>query len=171
VSLVNIDVPSLHNGVSQQTPAVRAPEQLELQVNGWSSLADGLQKRAPSSYVAKLLAGAAIPTKVYHINRDTSERYIVVAQGGQLRVFGMNGAEYPVLAPAGWGYLSSAADPEQDIVMTTVADYTFVVNRKATPAMVTFDPGSGDPPPETIPPPSYYIPPNSNGWDENVYEP
>jgi hypothetical protein len=152
---------------------VRASDQGELQVNGWSSLADGLLKRSPTTFVKKLLSGSAVPALAYHINRDTAERYIVVASGGQLRVFDLNGVEQTVHAPAGWGYLASATNPETDIRFTTVADYTFVVNKKASPAMKAYDPAT-DPPPETIPPPDYYIPPAGGAggyWDGLTYLP
>lgn len=172
MSLINLSVPALHNGVSQQSPVVRATDQGELQVNGWSSLADGLLKRSPTSYVRQLLASSSVPTLTYHINRDTSERYIVVAADGRLRVFDLNGVEQTVHAPGGWGYLATAADPVADVTFTTVADYTFVVNKRVAPAMVAFDPVT-DPPPETITPPDYYIPPggNTGRWGENVFEP
>ena len=105
MSLVNLPVPALHNGVSQQSPVVRSTDQGEEQINGWSSLADGLLKRAPATYVNKLMSGVAPGALVYHINRDASERYIVIAYGGQLRVFDtVTGLEQTVLAPAGWGY-------------------------------------------------------------------
>lgn len=168
MTLVNLPVPALHNGVSQQSPVVRSTDQGELQNNGWSSLADGLLKRPPSTLISQLMAGVATPALVGHINRDATERYIVIATGGQLRVFNLAGVEQTVLAPAGWGYLATASDPQTDITFTTVADYTFVVNRKATPAMVPL--GSG-PPPEDTAPPSYYIPPGAPGWDETWYIP
>lgn len=171
MTLVNLPVPALHNGVSQQSPVVRGLDQGELQVNGWSSLADGLLKRSPTTFVAKLFSGAAVPALVYNINRDVTERYTVVASGGQLRVFDMSGVEQTVHAPAGWGYLSTVVDPRTDITFTTVADYTFVVNRKAVPAMVEPSADPLDPLPEEIPPPDYYIPPGSVGWGENIYQP
>lgn len=167
MSLINLPVPALHNGVSQQSPVVRATDQGELQVNGWSSLADGLSKRAPSALVTKLMGSTSGKALIWTINRDLTERYIVVADGGVLRVFDLNGVEQTVHAPNGWGYISSATDPEKDLAMVTVADYTFVVNKKVSPAMtVVSDPAN---PPEATPPPTYYVQPREAQWGGQNY--
>lgn len=42
-------------GVSQQSPRIRHPEQLETQINGYSTEAGGLQKRPPTVSCGKLL--------------------------------------------------------------------------------------------------------------------
>lgn len=123
-------IPSMHNGVSQQSPLVRAPEQCEEQLNGWASLSEGLMKRPPSEYVAKLLSSTPTNAAIHAINRDAAERYIVVAAAGVLRVFDLNGVEKTVNAPGGWTYLSGLTDYAEDVSMMTVADYTFVVNRR-----------------------------------------
>ncbi|WP_233248021.1 hypothetical protein [Caulobacter sp. D5] len=109
---------------------MRSKDQLELQENGWASLATGLGKRPPTEHVAKLLTTAPDRALVHEINRDTTERYIVVAADGRLRVFDLAGNEKNVSAPGGWAYLGGVSDYAQDLAMTTVADYTFVVNRK-----------------------------------------
>lgn len=146
MSLQTISVPALHNGVSQQPASVRSPDQAELEENAWSSLADGLQKRPPTERVAKLLATPTASAFVHHLNRDVSERYTVIAVGGILRVFSSTGEEMTVEAPAGWGYLAGVTDFSADINMTTVADYTFVVNRNVRPAMLA--PSAPPPDPE-----------------------
>jgi len=173
MSLVNLPVPALHNGVSQQSPVVRSPDQAERQVNGWSSLAHGLTKRPPLHMMRSLMGSVSPTAVVHHINRDADERYIVVADGGQLRVFDLQGNEKVVHAPNGWGYLASASEPGKDLAFTTVADYTFVVNKKVTPAMVPLpEPTPGNPnppPPEQTPPPDYYVPPHDAGWGRDNY--
>ncbi|RVU03486.1 hypothetical protein EOE18_15295 [Novosphingobium umbonatum] len=135
MSLIADTIPALYNGVSQQAPMVRAKDQLEGQRNGWSSIAEGLAKRPPTEHIAKLLTTTPTNAMIHEINRDASERYIVIAQSGALRIFDLAGNEQTVTAPQGWGYLASATDYVNDIAMTTVADYTFVVNRKVTVAM------------------------------------
>lgn len=135
MSLATINIPSLHNGVSQQSPTVRSPDQAEAQENGWASLADGLLKRPPMDFVARLLNIPIDNAYIHEINRDTSERYLVVASEGVLRVFTMEGLEVPVSAPAGWSYLVGVTDHSAELSMTTVADYTFVVNRNIAPRM------------------------------------
>lgn len=137
MSLITGVIPSMHNGVSQQSPLVRAAEQCEDQVNGWASLADGLGKRQPTEMVAKLLTTPPADALIHTINRDVTERFTVIATGGVIRVFDLAGVEKTVAAPGGWGYLTSATTPSEDISMMTVADYTFVVNRKKVCAMDT----------------------------------
>lgn len=135
MSLLTINLPSLHNGVSQQPPQVRTPDQSEAVENAWASLADGLVKRPPTEAVAKLIDTPLTDAHVHSINRDATERYTVILSGGQLRVFDEDGVEKTVSAPLGWGYLEGIEDYRADLSLTTIADYTFVVNRKVLPAM------------------------------------
>lgn len=158
-----INVPSIHNGVSQQAPQVRSPDQSEAQENAWASLADGLVKRPPTERAAQLSDEPLTDGFVHSINRDTTERYTVIVADGVIRVFDDEGAEIPVSAPAGWGYLEGVTDYRRDIAATSVADYTFIVNRQKTVRLLEPD----DPPP---PAPETYIPPRSPGgtgspWD------
>lgn len=147
MALSTIPVPSLHNGVSQQPDAVRSPDQCEEQVNGWSSLADGLLRRQPSEHIKRLGAPAS-DALVHQITRDADEKYVVIFSGGQLRVFDLEGNEQTVTAPNGWGYLSGVTDPRTDLSMTSAADYTFIVNRKKTPAMAATPDGAPEPDPQ-----------------------
>lgn len=130
MSLLSSPIPSLHNGVSQQSPMVRSADQCELQQNAWSSLAEGLGKRPPTETVARLMYQTPESALIQEINRDVSERYTVIIADGVIRIFDLEGTEVPVVAPGGWGYIASASSPADDIGLTTVADYTFVVNRK-----------------------------------------
>lgn len=135
MTLIVDTIPALYNGVSQQSPLVRSKDQLEYQVNGWSSIAEGLGKRPPTESVAKLLTTQPSNVMIHEINRDANERYIVIAQSGAIRVFDLQGNEKTVSAPRGWGYLTAATDYVADLMMSTVADYTFVVNRKVKVSM------------------------------------
>lgn len=129
--LVTGDIPSLHNGVSQQSAMVRSSEQAEEQVNGWSSLALGLSKRAPTQHVARIMSEWPESVFVHTINRDEVEQYVVVALDGAIRVFDLlTGIEQPVAAPGGWDYLAGVSDYATDVAFYTVADYTFVVNKR-----------------------------------------
>lgn len=131
MSLVTQSISSLHNGVSQQSPQVRSPDQCEEQINGWSSLAEGTGKRPGSELVAKLNLVAPENAAIHEIDRDGSAQYIAIAHSGSIRVFDfLTGAEKTVTAPGGWGYFDNVQDWSEDIVMFTVADYTFVVNRR-----------------------------------------
>lgn len=135
MALTSSPIPSLHNGVSQQSPMVRSPDQCEDIQNGWLSLAEGTGKRAPTETVARLMYVPPAKALIHQINRDVAERYNVIIADGTIRIFGMDGEEVPVTAPGGWGYIASATNPAEDLSLATVADYTFVVNRKIVTEM------------------------------------
>lgn len=135
MSLSIINIPSLHNGVSQQPPQVRSTDQCEAQENAWASLADGLVKRPPTEAVAKLLDAPLSDAYVHAINRDAEERYTVIVANGEIRVFNEAGEEIEVEAPSGWDYLQGIDDYRVDLSLTTIADYTFIVNRRVQCAM------------------------------------
>lgn len=125
--LVNKSLPALYNGVSQQPPTLRLPSQGEVQVNGFSSVVDGQRKRPPTEHLA-LLTGTDLSGAYLHtINRDVTERYLVVLTDGDLRVFDLDGNEKTVAFPNGKAYLD-VTNPRTDFVCITVADYTFIVN-------------------------------------------
>lgn len=132
MSLLVRPIPSLHGGVSQQSPLVRSPEQLESQINGWSSLAEGLKKRAPSVSVARLAQAAPSNALVHTINRDTTEQFVVVTSAAGIQIFDAHTGESQEFQALGnsLAYLTGVTDYAADISMFTVADYTFVTNRK-----------------------------------------
>lgn len=129
MSLFRKAIPGLYDGVSQQSATMRTPLQCEAQVNAWATIADGLQKRPPSEHLAQVDPGTFGSATIHHINRDTSERYIVVITNGDLKVYDHEtGAEETVNFPEGKAYLT-VNDAAKDFALVTVADYTFVVNR------------------------------------------
>lgn len=127
---VSAHLPNLINGVSQQAPAMRLPSQCAVMDNWYPSPVEGLCKRPPTEFVARL--DAAVPDALlYHlIDRDEHERYHVLVTDGRLRVFTLEGREMEV-AQAGDGYLTTAA-PHRDLRLITSQDYTFVINRTVT---------------------------------------
>lgn len=135
MAIVNVSIPSLTNGVSQQAAALRAPSQGELQDNAWPSLIDGLTLRPPTEHVAKMRSGTVTDAYVHKINRDATERYVVFVINGDLEVYDLlTGAAKTVTFPDGKTYLT-AATPSTMFSLTTVADYTFVVNTTKVVAM------------------------------------
>lgn len=136
MSLLVRSIPSLHGGVSQQSAQVRSPDQLEAQINGWSSIANGLSKRAPTEHVKKLMDGAPSNAFVHAINRDTAEQYVAIIANGTIKVFDtVTGNERVVNAPGGWGYLAGITDYQTEVSASSVADYTFITNRTKVCAM------------------------------------
>ncbi len=134
MSLVSAAIPSLVNGISQQSASQRLTSQAEDQVNFLSSLVDGLRKRPTTRHRARLSTDDWSAAALHVVNRDAAERYVVAVAGGDLKVFDLDGAEKTVAFPDGKTYLATAA-ADADIRAVTVADYTFVLNRGVTAAM------------------------------------
>lgn len=134
MTLITSTIPNLINGISQQPPTLRLASQAEAQVNFLSSVADGLTVRPPTRHLAIVDNADWSDAFIHTINRDVSERYILVIRQGQLRVFeAQTGIERTVNAPDGWGYLTGGG--KEDYRAVTVADYTFILNRNTTAAV------------------------------------
>jgi hypothetical protein len=134
-NLVSYTIPNLVQGISQQPDAQREPSQGEIQINGMSSLAEGLRKRESTHCVAKVSTSAFGDVYFHQILRDLGEKYLVVIGKTAIKVFDLDGNEKTVSAPYGYGYLSSVVSAKSDIRAATIADYTFISNTKAIPAM------------------------------------
>lgn len=134
MALITRTLPAVLNGVSQQPAILRSSDQMEDELNTWSKIAEGVSRRPPTQVLAKI-DGLTVDENVsiHHINRDVSERYLVLMQSGGIRVFDeATGAEKTVNAPHGWGYMDATGDVYR---ATTIADYTFVVNTTKTVAL------------------------------------
>lgn len=132
--LVNSAIPALYNGISQQPDPLRLPSQADIQVNGWSTVVNGLRKRPPTQYIAALAEADLSDSYVHIINRDTTERYIVVLTNGNLEVFDLAGNHKTVTFPHGTAYLG-VTDAAAQFSAVTVADYTFIINKSVTVQM------------------------------------
>ena len=126
---MNRSIPNMFNGVSQQPPALRLPSQANIQENGMSSVVDGLSKRPPTRHLAKLSNNSATNVFIHTINRDKFSQYVVLLDGTNINVYDLEGNKKTVSYPDGKDYIT-ASDPEDAFALVTVADYTFVVNKK-----------------------------------------
>ncbi|QHJ79947.1 MAG: hypothetical protein [Caudoviricetes sp.] len=129
MALVSQSIKNLKGGISQQPDILRFGEQGAEQINGWSSETEGLQKRPPTIFKKNLGAADSFGKKplVHLINRDAVERYYAIFTGKGIRVIDLDGSEYKVTGDMGYVVTEN---PRDDLRMVTVADYTFVVNRK-----------------------------------------
>lgn len=125
--LIQQTIKNLIAGISQQPPKLRHAEQLEEQINGFSTEAGGLQKRPPTQHVRRLPA-LPLKTKVHLINRDETERYIVAFTGDSLKIFDINGNEKTVKMENGADTYVTCSNPNKQLKAITVADHTFIVN-------------------------------------------
>lgn len=134
MALVSQGVPNLVNGVSQQPSTIRRLSQAELQENCYSSVSDGLTRRAPTKHIARLKTGTLADAFHHTINRDQAERYNVIITDGAVEVYDLTGAQRTVATPNGTSYLT-ATTPSTSFRAVTIADYTFIVNTSQTVAM------------------------------------
>lgn len=134
-------IPGFLNGVSQQAATARLDTQVELQENALASIADGLYKRPGTQYLAALTSYADTGCLIHKINRDVTERYLVVLTGDSgvpIEVFTLTGVKANIIYPdpADKAYLTEA-NPKQAFKALTVADYTFIVNTTIEVSMTT----------------------------------
>lgn len=128
MGLVSQSVKNLKGGISQQPDILRFPNQGSVQINGWSSETEGLQKRPPTTFVKHLGPSTQWAGKpaIHLINRDAQEQYFVIFDGQGVYVRDLLGNAYTV---RGYNGYANCANPREDLRMVTVADYTFIVNR------------------------------------------
>lgn len=127
--LISSSLPNLVNGVSQQPFTLRLASQAELQENHLSTVSDGLLRRPGSTNIKKLTSTQITNAFCHTINRDDVEQYQVIITNGAIAVYDMAGNAKTVNAPNGLTYLNDA-DPKNTFTAVTVADYTFIANKK-----------------------------------------
>ena len=133
--LVSYTIPSLIQGVSNQPDAQRDPTQGEIQVNGVSSIAEGLRKRDGTRVIAKVSDTSFGDAFIHSILRDDSEKYLAVITKTAVKVFDLAGSQYTVNAPGGYGYLTNVTDARQQVRAASIADYTFISNTNTVTEM------------------------------------
>lgn len=134
MGLVSQSVKNLKGGISQQPDILRFSNQGKLQINGWSSETEGLQKRAPTTFVKRLGAVGMFGAKplIHLVNRDASEQYFMVFTGQGVEVADLKGNRYTV---RGYNGYANCEHPRNDLRLITIADYTFVANRNKLTSM------------------------------------
>lgn len=138
MSVISKAIPNLINGVSQQPPAFRSPTQAEVMENGLPSVVNGLSKRPCSEHIAKLVSGYNDLEEAFvHVSRrDSTEAHYIVAllenSITAIKVFDQDGVPKSVMIDDATTqtYLNSATNPKQDLVAVSIADYTYILNRK-----------------------------------------
>lgn len=140
--LVNQDIKNLVQGVSQQPPILRRPEQLDEQLNGFSTEADGLQKRPPTCIIKKLQAVSQYKPLVHFVDRDNEEQYVMIFDGVTIKVYDLEGnAKTVTFSGSSQSYIQNI-NPRSVLRCLTIADYTFVVNTTVETEMGTATTGN-----------------------------
>ena len=136
MALVSYPIPNLSQGISQQPDAQRDPSQGEIQVNGMSSIMEGLRKRDASELLAEVSTSSFGDCFIHSILRDNVEEYLAVVASSSIKVYDLEGNSMSfAYRTNALDYISSLADAKTDIRAVTIADYTFISNTKKIPAM------------------------------------
>ena len=170
MALVSKSIPNFINGVSQQPPALRLASQGEVQENGYSDIVDGLKKRPPTKFKRMLNTGspnsgthlttAELSTAHIHTyKRSATEQFtvILIPATPKLYVYDIEGRLRYESGVASWNAAGSQIATNSDaatlsayfgtslnnqqVTATSVADYTFYVNKEK---VVTRDETSPD---------------------------
>lgn len=131
MALVASSIPNLVSGVSQQPAPSRLRTSGEEVINAFPSIVSGLMKRPPSEWIAELSSTITIPdtAAVHMIDRDATERYILICGAGDLELYSVDGVKQTVTFPNGKSYLPTT-DIWKKLRFATVADTTFIVNNE-----------------------------------------
>jgi len=132
MALISGAIPNVINGVSQQPPSLRLNTQAQRQVNGVSSVVKGLYKRPPTEHVALLssfTSNSFIHTVRLLSAENILETYFVIVAPTGIQVINENGEPQTVTAD-NIEYLTGTTNASEDFGATSVADYTFLVNKK-----------------------------------------
>ena len=127
MSLISAVTPNFINGVSQQPYQLRLNSQGQSQENGHSTVYSGLRKRGPTEHLAKISNTPLTDCFVHTINRDDIEQYQVILTNGDLKVYDLSGLPRAV-SFTDKIYLNTVGLAGSSFALTTVADYTFIVN-------------------------------------------
>ena len=133
--LLSRTISNLIGGVSQQPEVLRLENQATTQENGFSGVVEGLKKRPPTNYVAKISSSSLTNAYIHTINRDTSERYIVVITDGAIKVYDIDGPEKTVVSQTNATNYLASSTPRSEFKCLTVNDYTYIINTNKTVAM------------------------------------
>ena len=140
MSRITGSIPSLFNGISQQTPALRLPTQGSEQTNFYPSLVQGLVKRPPLEVINDSISGEALSTQgtTHLVDRGGDnggrERCFIFVTNKGITAFRPDGTQKPVYTDTeALAYL--AYNNTSRFSILTLADYTFISNPAKNVAM------------------------------------
>jgi hypothetical protein len=134
MTLLSSTIPNFVNGISQQPYTLRLTSQGEVQENGLSTVSSGLRKRPATEHLAKVSNTPVSDAFLHLIDRDGSEQYQVIITDGDLKVYDLAGNAKTVNF-TNQAYLDTASSASSSFAVTTVADYSFIVNKTKVTAV------------------------------------
>ncbi len=120
-------------GISQQPPAVRLDGQCTAMINMIPDVVNGTQSRMGTTHIAKILDAGADDMATHHYRRgDGDEEYFFTLKKGQVpEIFDKYGRKCNVTSQdAPMTYLTEVVNPREDVQFMTIADVTFMLNRR-----------------------------------------
>lgn len=120
---------SLIQGISQQAENARGTASCAHQENCLNEVLDGVVSRMGTRVVADYDWALNDPF-VYEINRATDERYLVLIDGGGLRIINRDTGEPCTIAGSIGGYLNHSGSSRKTFKAATIGDTTFLLNRE-----------------------------------------
>jgi len=135
--LVEQSIKTMYQGVSRQPDPVRLPGQVEEADNILVSIVTGgIENRPASRHITDISAvGTADTPAIYAYSRDAIERYMIIINNNDLKVYDLDGVEQTVNFPNGKTYLN-ATNEKDNFSFVTIADYTIIANATVTAAML-----------------------------------
>ena len=120
-------------GISQQPAAVRLDGQCTDMINMIPDVVNGTQSRMGSTHIAKLMEAGSDNMATHHYRRgDGVEEYFFVMKKGSVpEIFDKQGRKCGVTSQdAPMTYLAEVVNPREDVQFMTIADVTFMLNRR-----------------------------------------
>lgn len=120
-------------GISQQPPAVRLQGQCTDMVNMVPDVVDGTKSRMGTVHIARLMDAATDDMALHHYRRgdDNEEYFFFLKKGAVPEIYDKAGNRCPLSSrDAPMTYLSEVQNPREDVQFMTIADVTFMLNRR-----------------------------------------
>ena len=142
MTLISTTIPSLISGVSQQAPSYKLSTQADEQINGISSIVDGLAKRPPTEHKSVLNTNGVTldnSTFFHHLKYSDEEYYTLVVTPSDVFIYDEDGVSRTITTetPQALNYLTGLTSPKTELRATTIADNTALIN---TTKVVAKDP-------------------------------
>lgn len=135
MSLVRNTVANFIGGVSQQTDKLMYPNQSKVLINNLPDPIEGLKRRPPSEFIARLFNEPLTLRPYVHTIIKEDEEYQVFLTGDDIKVFTLGGVEKTVSKAAGTVDYITTSTPSTDLYAVTIADYTFILNKTKVTAL------------------------------------
>ena len=131
MSLIKDTIANLIGGISQQPDKLKFPNQSKEIINYLLSPSLGLKDRPPTEHIARLTNSLNIHPYVHTIIKE-DEEYLVILTGDNIKVYDLQGNEKTVsVSEQALNYIQST-EPLKNFTATTIADYTFILNKTVT---------------------------------------